>query len=245
MNLEGKVAIVTGSSSGIGEATARSLAGAAAKVVVNSKSSAERGRSVAASIPGATYVQADIALDEEARWLVDTTLERWGRLDVLVNNAGTTEYIAHDDLESVTDDVWDRILHVNLLGAWHVTRAAVPALRADGGGSVVNVSSLAGTIVAGSSIPYAVSKAALNHLTRLLAKALAPEIRVNAVAPGLVADTPWNQEWIESATASWEAVNPLGRVEVSADVVPTILHLLTADYITGQVVAVDGGHSLL
>jgi len=245
VNLEGKVAIVTGSSSGIGEATARSLAGAGAKVVVNSKSSAERGRSVAASIPDAIYAQADIARDESARWLVDATLERWGRLDVLVNNAGTTEYIAHDDLESVTDDVWDRILHVNLLGAWHVTRAAVSALRSDGGGSVVNVSSLAGTIVAGSSIPYAVSKAALDHLTRLLAKSLAPAIRVNAVAPGLVADTPWNQDWIESARKSWEAVNPLRRVAVPDDVVPTILHLLTADYMTGQVVAIDGGHSLL
>jgi len=126
-----------------------------------------------------------------------------------------------------------------------VTRAGAPALRNDGGGSVVNVSSLAGTIVAGSSIPYAVSKAALEHLTRLLAKALAPEIRVNAVAPGLVADTPWNRDWIESATEAWEAVNPLGRVAMSADVVPTILHLLTTDYMTGQVVAIDGGHSLL
>jgi ketoreductase RED2 len=245
VNLDGKVAIVTGSSSGIGEATARSLAAAGAKLVVNSRSSSEQGRSVAASMPVALYVQADIARDRDARELVDAAVGRWGRLDVVVNNAGTTEYIAHDELEAVTDDVWDRILRVNLLGAWHVTRAAASALRDEGGGAVVNVSSLAGTIVAGSSIPYAVSKAALDHLTRLLAKALAPEIRVNAVAPGLVAETPWNQDWIESARTSWEAVNPLGRVAVPADVVSTIMYLLTSDYVTGQIVAVDGGHSLL
>jgi ketoreductase RED2 len=126
-----------------------------------------------------------------------------------------------------------------------VTRAAVAALRQDGGGSVINVSSLAGTIVAGSSIPYATSKAALNHLTRLLAKALAPEIRVNAVAPGLVVDTPWNQDWIDAARTGWEAVNPLGRVGVPTDVVAAVQHLISADYVTGQVVVVDGGHSLL
>lgn len=245
MKLEGKVAIITGSSSGIGEAAARSLAAAGAALVVNSRSTPELGRSVAGSLPDAIYVQGDVARDDDARTLVAAALERWGRLDVVINSAGTTEHIAHGDLESVTDEVWDRILHVNLLGTWHVTRAAVTALRSDGGGSVVNVSSLAGIIVAGSSIPYAVSKAAVNHLTRLLAKALAPEIRVNAVAPGLVVDTPWNQDWIETARRDWEAVNPLGRAAVPADVVATVMHLLTADYVTGQVVVVDGGQSLL
>ena len=245
MNLAGKVAIVTGSSSGIGEAAARSLAAAGAALVVTSSSTPDEGGSVAASLPDAVYVQGDVTSDDDARRLVATALERWGRLDVVVNSAGVTELIAHVDLESVTDEVWDRILHVNLLGTWHVTRAAVPALRSDGGGSVVNVTSLAGITAAGSSIPYAVSKAAVNHLTRLLAKALAPEIRVNAVAPGLVVDTPWNQHWIHEARRVWEAVNPLGRAAVPADVVATVMHLLTADYITGEVVVVDGGHSLL
>jgi ketoreductase RED2 len=245
VNLDGKVAIVTGSSSGIGEATARGLAAAGAVLVVNSSSTPDRGRSVAESLPDAVYVQGDVARDEDARTLVDAALERWGRVDVVVNNAGTTEHIAHDDLESATDEVWDRLLHVNLLGTWHVTRAAAPALRRDGGGSVVNVTSLGGIIAAGSSIPYAVSKAAANHLTRLLAKALAPEIRVNAVAPGLVVDTTWNQEWIDTARRNWEAVNPLGRAAVPDDVVATVLHLLTSDYLTGQVIVVDGGQSLV
>jgi ketoreductase RED2 len=245
VNLDGKVAIVTGSSSGIGEATARGLAAAGAVLVVNSSSTPDLGRSVAESLPDALYVQGDVARDEDARTLVDAALERWGRVDIVVNNAGTTEHIAHDDLESATDEVWDRILHVNVLGAWHVTRAAVAALRRDGGGSVVNVTSVSGSVPAGSSIPYAVSKAAMNHLTRLLAKALAPEIRVNAVAPGLVVDTPWNKEWIESARKAWEAVNPLGRSAVPAEVAEAVLFAATADYVTGQVITVDGGHSLL
>ena len=245
MDLQGKVAIVTGSSSGIGEAVARGLAAAGASLVVNSRSSPDRGREVAEALPDAVYVNGDVSRDEDARRLVSAALDRWGRLDVLINNAGTTEFIAHDDLDAVTDEVWERILGVNLLGTWHVTRAAVAALRQGQGGSVVNVSSTAGTNVAGSSIPYAVSKAAINHLTRLLAKALAPEIRVNAVAPGLVVDTPWNREWIDSARQEWESSNPLGRAGTTHDVVATVMHLLSADLMTGQIVVVDGGHSLL
>jgi ketoreductase RED2 len=245
MDLRGKVAIVTGSSSGIGEAVARGLAAAGVSLVVNSRSSPDRGREVAESLPDAVHVNGDVSKDEDARSLVSAALDRWGRLDVVINNAGTTEFIRHDDLDAVTDEVWDRILGVNLLGTWHVTRAAVDALRREGGGSVVNVSSTAGINVAGSSIPYAVSKAAINHLTRLLAKALAPEIRVNAVAPGLVIDTPWNREWIDSAKHEWESANPLGRAGTTGDVVATVMHLLSAELITGQVVVVDGGHSLL
>lgn len=245
MELNGKVAIVTGSSSGIGEGVARGLAAAGASVLVNSRSSPERGAAVAESLPDAIHVNADVADDGAARALVAAAIDRWGRLDVVINNAGTTHFIAHDDLDAVTDEVWERILGVNLLGAWHVTRAAADALRRDGGGAVVNVSSTAGMTVAGSSIPYAVSKAALNHLTRLLARVLAPEVRVNAVAPGLVIDTPWNEAWIDSARAEWEARNPLARAGTIEDVVPTVLHLVTSDLITGQVVVVDGGHTLL
>ncbi len=130
MSLEGKVAVVTGSSSGIGEATARSLARAGASVVINSSSSVAAGQAVADSLPGARYVQADIADDAACEALVATTLEQFGRLDILVNNAGTTEVIAHSDLAAATDEVWQRILGVNLLGTWHMTRACVPALRA-------------------------------------------------------------------------------------------------------------------
>ncbi|HUZ51332.1 MAG TPA: SDR family oxidoreductase [Streptosporangiaceae bacterium] len=169
MSFNGRVAIVTTSSSGIGAAVAAALADA---------------------LPGAMYAGADIADDAACEALVCATIERYGQLDILVNNAGTTEVIAHSDLHAATDEIWQRIFSVNVLGTWHMTRACVPALRATGDGVVVNVSSVAGLRATGSSIPYAVSKTGVNHLTVLLANVLGPEIRVNAVAPGLV-DTPW------------------------------------------------------
>jgi ketoreductase RED2 len=242
MSLAGKVAIVTGSSSGIGEAVARALAQAGASVVINSARSADAGRAVAASLPGSMYVQADIADDGACRSLAAAVLERFGRIDVLVNNAGTTQVIPHADLEAATDEVWRRIFEVNVLGTWHMTRAAVPALRATGAGSVVNITSLAGQRPTGSSIPYAVSKAGLNHLTLLLASALGPQIRVNAVAPGLV-DTPWTADW----TAIREAVTaraPLRRSGQPQDVAEAVLGLVQAGFVTGQVLTVDGGMAL-
>ena len=181
---------MTGSSSGIGAAIARALAAAGATVVVNSASSVADGERLAAELPDASYIQADIGHPQQVDRLVAGAIERHERLDILVNNAGVTEVIAHHDLEAVTDEVWNRILKVNVVGTWNVTRAAVPHLRAGGDGIVVNVTSLAGVRPVGSSIPYAVSKAALNHLALLLANTLGPEIRVNAVAPGLI-DTPW------------------------------------------------------
>jgi ketoreductase RED2 len=185
MDLQGKVAIVTGSSSGIGESVARALASAGVSVVINSSTSVAAGEAIAASLPDAIYVQGDIADEDACRALVAAATERFGRLDILVNNAGTTKVIPHADLDAATDEVWREIFEVNVLGTWHMTKAAVPALRASGAGSVLNVSSIAGVRPTGSSIPYAVSKAGVNHLTLLLAKVLGPEIRVNAVArPG-------------------------------------------------------------
>ena len=189
VEFEGKVALVTGSSSGIGAAIARGLAGRGAKVVVNSTSSVAAGERVAGELPDASYVQADMADPDHAARLVATAVERYGRLDILVNNAGTTEIIPHHDLDAATFEVWERIMRVNVLGTWNVIRAAVPHLRATGDGVIVNITSLAGVRPTGSSIPYATSKAALNHLTLLLANALGPDVRVNAVAPGLI-DTP-------------------------------------------------------
>ena len=237
--LEGKVALVTGSSSGIGEAVARHFTDHGARVVVNSSSSVEAGERLASSLEGAAYVQADISDETQARRLVETTVDRMGRLDVLVNNAGTTRVIPHHDLDAVTDEDWQRILGVNVIGTWYVTRAAVPALRASGGGNIVNVSSLAGVRPTGSSIPYAVSKAGLNHLTVLLANVLAPDIRVNAVAPGLV-DTPWTADW-DAARELVQAAAPLKRTGTPADMAEACLFLATTTYATGQVIVVDGG----
>jgi ketoreductase RED2 len=240
--LNGKVAIVTGSSSGIGEATARRLASEGAGVVVNSASSVDAGRSVAADLTDAMYVQGDVSDEAQARALVDAALERWGRLDIVVNNAGWTTVIPHDDLDAVTDDVFRRILDVNLFGTWYLTRAAMPHLAATGDGVVVNVTSVAGVRPTGSSVPYAVSKAAINHLTVLLANVCGPDVRVNAVAPGLVA-TPWTEDW-DNLHAAVAAISPLGRSAVPDDVAEVIVGLVHSSYVTGEVVLVDGGLNL-
>jgi ketoreductase RED2 len=236
------VAIVTGSSSGIGESTARRLASEGAGVVVNSASSVDAGRSVAADLTDAMYVQGDVSDEAQARALVDAALERWGRLDIVVNNAGWTTVIPHDDLDAVTDDVFRRILDVNLFGTWYLTRAARPHLAATGDGVVVNVTSVAGVRPTGSSVPYAVSKAAINHLTVLLANVCGPDVRVNAVAPGLVA-TPWTEDW-DNLHAAVAAISPLGRSAVPDDVAEVIVGLVHSSYVTGEVVLVDGGLNL-
>jgi ketoreductase RED2 len=240
--LAGQVALVTGSSSGIGAATARRLASLGAAVAVNSSTSVAAGEALAAQLPGATYVQADVADEDQARRLIGEVVDRLGRLDLVVNNAGTTQVIPHGDLETAAPDVWRRIFDVNVIGTWQVTVAAVDHLRASGRGQVVNVSSLAGERPTGSSIPYACSKAAVSHMTRLLANTLGPDIRVNAVAPGLV-DTPWTADW----AAVREFVNaqaPLQRTATPEDVAETIVGLARSTYVTGQVVLVDGGLSL-
>jgi len=236
----GHVVMVTGSSSGIGAATARAFADAGASVLVNSAHSVEAGREVAASLPDALYVQGDITEPDVPARLVAAALERWDRLDVLVNNAGTTKVIPHQDVDAATVDVWRRIFEVNVFGTWAMTVAALPALRA-ARGSVVNVASVAGVRPTGSSIPYAASKAAVNHMTVLLAKVVGPEVRVNAVAPGLV-DTPWTADWdvIRQVVTQMAPLKRSGRPE---DVAEVILSLARAAWVTGQVVVVDGGMS--
>ena len=239
--LEGKVAIVTGSSSGIGEAIARLFAAEGASVVVNSTRSVAAGEAIAAELPDAIYVRGDVAQEDQAKALVQATLDRWGRLDVLVNNAGTTRVIPHHDLDAVTDDDWQRIFGTNVLGTWYVTRAAVPALKARRG-SILNITSVAGVRAAGSSIPYAVSKAAVNHLTKLLANVLGPEIRVNAVAPGLI-DTPWTADW-DAIRASVRERAPLQRSGTPDDIARAALLLTASSYSTGEVLLADGGINL-
>lgn len=246
--LQDRVAIVTGSSSGIGESIALYLAAEGAHVVVNSSSSVAAGQAVAKALPhDAIYVQGDISTPESCTALIDAAVDKWGRLDILVNNAGTTKVIPHDDLDAVTDEVFQRILDVNVLGTWRMIRTAAPHLRAaaaDGGdpGSIVNITSLAGVRPSGSSVPYAVSKAGLNHMTRLLAKSLGPDIRVNAVAPGLVA-TPWTADW-DAAHAGVAAHAPLRRTGRPDDIAEATLGLLLSTYATGQVLTVDGGVGL-
>jgi ketoreductase RED2 len=237
-----RVVLVTGSTSGIGEATARRFAMAGDVVVFNSVRSVEAGERLALATPGSSYVQGDVAVGEDCERVVATVLERHGGLDVLVNNAGTTRMIPHHDLAGASVEVWREIFEVNVFGTWQMCVAALPALR-ERRGAIVNVSSLAGIRQTGSSIPYAASKAALNHLTTLLAKVVGPEVRVNAVAPGLV-DTPWTADW-ETIRSRVSAAAPLRRVGTPEDVANMILSLASAPYVTGQVVAVDGGLGLV
>jgi ketoreductase RED2 len=240
--LKGKVALVTGSSSGIGAAIVSAFAEQDARIVVNSASSVEAGERLAAALPDAIYVQADVADVASAERLVAQATERYGRLDIVVNNAGTTAVIPHHDLDAATNEIWERILHVNVLGTWNVIRAAAPHLRAAGDAVVLNITSLAGVRPVGSSIPYAVSKAALNHLTVLLANVLGPEIRVHAIAPGLI-DTPWTAEW-DALRDTVRDVAPLRRTGSPQDVADACVGLVNARYATGQVLVVDGGMAL-
>ena len=241
--LEGRVSIVTGSTSGIGEATARRLVDLGAMVMVNSSSSVEAGNDLVAELGTATrYHRADVSSEEECIGLVDATVEAFGGLDILVNNAGYTRVIPHNDLDAVTEEVFRRIIDVNVFGTWYLSRAAVPALKAGGDGNIVNITSIAGLTAGGSSIPYAVSKAALNHLTRLMANVLGPEIRVNAVAPGLV-ETPWTETW-DAVHAAVAQRSPLGRSATADDCAEAVLGILRARYQTGDVVVVDGGLTL-
>jgi len=235
-----QVALVTGSSSGIGAQVARRLAKDGYHVVVNSRT-AEAGQAVADEV-GGTYLQADVGDEVQARQLVEEVVTRFGRLDVLVNNAGTTQVIPHGDLAAATPDIWRRLYDVNVVAPFVLVTAAEQALRASKG-CVVNVSSLAGLRQAGSSIPYAASKAALNHTTRLLAKVLGPDVRVNAVAPGLIA-TPWTEDWDELHDLV-SAMAPLKRSGSADDVAEVVVGLVRSAYVTGEVIAVDGGLGLL
>jgi ketoreductase RED2 len=210
-------------------------------VVFNSVRSVEAGERLAAETPGALYVQADIAQSEDCERLVATVLERYGRLDVLINNAGTTKVIPHADLEAASLDVWREIFEVNVFGTWSLCVAAMAALR-ESHGVIVNVSSLAGVRPVGSSIPYAASKAAVNHMTVLLAKVVGPEVRVNGVAPGLV-DTPWTEDW-DTVRGFVSAVAPLKRSGQPNDVAEVVVALASSTYVTGQVVVIDGGLGL-
>lgn len=238
-----RVALVTGSSSGIGADIARRLAGDGFSVVVNSRASVEAGEAVATEV-GGSYLQADVADEVAARDLIRQVLERHGRLDVLVNNAGATEIVAHDDLAGATPEIWRRLYDINVIAPFVLVTAAEQALRA-ADGCVVNITSLAGVKQLGSSIPYAASKAACNHQTRLLAKALGPGIRVNAVAPGLV-DTPWTVgAYWDELRAVVVALSPLRRSATPDDVAEAVLFLVRSSYVTGQVVEVDGGLGLL
>ena len=242
MDLSKQAVIVTGSSSGIGEAVARRLAGFGAGIVVNSASSVEAGERVAADLPDAVYVQGDVGDPATAAALIGAAKERWGRLDGVVNNAGVTISVPMPDIEGVTVEHWEKVLRTNVIGTFLVSQAALPLLREADDGWIINITSLAGTRQTGSSLPYAVSKAALDHLTAIMAKHAGGGVRVNAVAPGLVA-TPWTEDW-DALKQGVTAMAPLHRVATAEDIAEACLAFVATRYATGQVLIVDGGLGL-
>jgi ketoreductase RED2 len=240
--MDQKVAIVTGSSSGIGEAAARELAATGASVVVNSSSSVKAGTAIAESLPTkSTYIQADISDEQQCKALVAQTLERFGRLDVLVNNAGWTTRVNHADHEALTNDILFKTIEVNVYGTWWMSRAALPALK-ETEGCIVNVTSIAGIRPIGSSTAYGMAKAALNSLTEDMAKFSSP-VRVNAVAPGLVT-TPWTDDW-DDLHAGIAASAPARRSATPQDCAQAIMACVTNTYMSGSIVKVDGGTTLV
>ena len=246
--LEGKVAIVTGAAVGIGRAIAIACGREGAKVVVNySKSRQEAERTADLVRQGGgdpLLVQADVARDQQVRAMVAQTLDRFGRVDLLVNNAGITAFVPFSDLEGLTDEIWDRLFGVNVKGTFFCCRAVAGPMRRQGHGRIINISSVAGLQAQGSSMVYCASKAAVVHLSKCLARTLGPEIRVNVIAPGFIADTRWNEGRpdLEATTEKQRQAAALKRVGTSEDIVDAALYLATgADFMTGAVLIVDGG----
>lgn len=252
MNIQGKAAIVTGGGTGVGRETALALARGGCSVAINYSKSKDDAEQTAADARAhgvqALAVQADVADDAACRAFVDKAVAEFGRLDILVNNAGTTSFIGHSNLDAVTDEMWDRILGVNLRGPFYMARAAKAALQASGDAEIVNVSSIAGVNGVGSSVPYCASKAALNNMTLTLARALAPQVRVNAVCPGFITGR-WLQgglgEAYEPVKEFYSQKAVLKRVCEPEDVAAAILSIITgSDLMTAQIIVVDGGMTL-
>ena len=236
-----KVALVTGSTSGIGAAIARRLSRDGFVVALHSRNSADTGKAMAQELGRASYHQADLGNDTAPAALIADVLKTHGRLDVLVNNAGLSIRIPHTDLKGATPALWRQMLDVNLISPFVLIAEAEAALRA-AKGSIVNIGTHAGARPKGSSIPYAASKAALHHVTRLLALSLGPVIRVNAVAPGLV-ETSMTANWPDMLE-TWKTRAPMKRPAKPEDIADLVAALIANQYVTGEIVLADGGLNL-
>lgn len=246
-----KTAIITGSATGVGAATARLLARKGWNVVINYSRSEKEAEETAAACRAdgadALVVKADVAEDSSCRRMVEATIARWGRLDALVNSAGTTKFVPHTDLDGLSAEDFQRTFAVNVIGPYQMTRAAAPHLKKSGDGAVVFVSSIGAIRASGSSIAYCASKAALNNITVSLARALGPEIRVNAVCPGFI-----QGRWLKNAMsdaryaellAEWESNSPLRKAAMPEDIAENIWWFIGgAPLVTGQIFIIDSGN---
>ncbi|QDT42161.1 3-oxoacyl-[acyl-carrier-protein] reductase FabG [Gimesia alba] len=246
---ENHVALITGSATGVGRACALRFAEEGFDIVVNysrSKEEALETKSlVEAEGVNALLIQCDVSDDGAVKQMIGQVESEWGRLDVLVNNAGTTEFIEHKDLDALSEEIWDRLLGVNLKGPFFCIRAAAHLLRESEFGSVVNVSSTAGIDGRGSSVAYCASKGGLNTITKSLARALGPEIRVNSVCPGPI-DSRWlKRVMTDEQLAEMTADYPIPRPSLPDDIADTVVYLsLGTTLTTGQLLVVDGGRTM-
>ncbi len=245
-SLEGKVALVTGASRGLGAVTAGALAAAGARIVITHRDSAAAAEQVCASLAGKGHriVQASVLESEALTRAARSVAETEGRLDILVNNAGVTKFVPHGDLDGLDDDTFDLIMRTNVRGAFACARAFQPLLAADGGGLIVNITSIAGRTAFGSNVAYCASKAALDNITMSLARALAPDIRVVSVSPGLV-DTELSRSWDPAVRQHQIDATPLGRLANPDEVGRAVLAVATTlDFTNGSIITVDGGRPL-
>ncbi len=244
--LQHKTAIVTGGGTGIGRAVSALLARQGAAVaIVYSRSEKEAQDTVTAIAKEggrAIALQADVADISSVRTMTATVAQSLGGIDYLVNNAGITRQLRFDDLDAIDDAIWDELLAVNVKGTFHCCQAAAPYLRQRSGAAIVNIGSIAGETGYGSSLPYAVSKSAVHGMTRSLARALAPAIRVNSVAPGAVVTRWWqgNEEKMHALSGHL----PLQRISTPEDIAALVLMLLTAESVTGQILRAENGQTL-
>ncbi|KIL74470.1 SDR family NAD(P)-dependent oxidoreductase [Bacillus badius] len=246
MRLRDKVVLITGGGTGVGRATALKLAAEGAKVAINYSRSEKEAAEVVNEIMqlgGTAHAyQANVAAEQEVKKLVSDVAASFGTINGLVNNASMTAQIVMDDLDAVTDEVWDSLFRVNVKGMFHCVKAVVPYMKKQQSGVIVNMGSVAGMTGIGSSIPYAATKAAIHAMTRSLAIALAPHIRVNSIAPGAI-DTRW---WAGNEEKMYELAGnlPLQRISTPDDIAEAILFQLSQGSVTGQVFVIDNGQTL-
>jgi len=249
MDLKGKVALVTGGARGLGRAVSLLLAEEGCHVAINyisvMQQEAEETRAlVAAKGVQAITVEGDVTDEAQVQGMVRAVAEQLGPVDILVYSAGTTVHVPFPDLDGVSPEAWDRVMAVNVKGAFLCARAVVPMMRERGAGRIINVASSAGLTPSGSSIPYAVSKGSIIMLTKCLAKALAPDdILVNAVAPSMMR-TSWWSEIPEETLRRQEQTLPLKRAALVEDVADGIMYMIKAESLTGHTMAIDSGVSM-